>query len=62
VLKGGKVLWKVSDSLVGRRAAPSSRFPGSDLTLHNGKKIRKDQVEALKKAGVEAVEVGEDRA
>jgi DNA-directed RNA polymerase subunit beta len=59
VLKGGKILWKVSDSLVGRRAAAEFPIPGSELTLHNGKKIRKDQVEALKKAGVEAVEVSE---
>jgi DNA-directed RNA polymerase subunit beta len=59
VLKGGKILWKVSDSLVGRRAAAEFPIPGSELTLHNGKKIRKDQVEALKKAGVEAVEVAE---
>ena len=25
--KDGKVLWKVTDSLIGRRSAPSSRFP-----------------------------------
>ena len=50
VLKNGRILWKVSDSLVGRRSAQELAIPGSDLALHAGKKIRKDQVEALKKA------------
>ena len=57
VLKGGKILWKVSDSMVGRRSAQELAIPGSDLALHSGKKIRKDQVDAMKKAGVEAVEL-----
>ncbi len=39
--------------------APEFPIPGSELALHAGKKIRKDQVEALKKAGVEAVELAE---
>ena len=42
-------------SAAGRR--PELPIPGSDLALHPGKKIRKDQVEALKKAGVEAIEL-----
>ncbi len=54
---GGRIAWKVSDSMVGRRAGQELAIPGSDLSLHAGKKIRKDQVEALKKAGVEAVEL-----
>src|SRR5215210_2763615 len=49
-LKDGKILWKVSDSIVGRRSAQELAIPGSDLALHAGKKIRRDQVEALKKA------------
>jgi DNA-directed RNA polymerase subunit beta len=56
-LQGGKVLWKVSDSLVGRRSAQEFAIPGSDLSLHAGKKIRRDQVEAMKKAGVESIEL-----
>ena len=56
---GGKVLWKVSDSLIGRRAGAEFQIPGSDLALHAGKKIRKDQVEALRKAGVAGVELVE---
>ena len=58
-LRGGKTLWKVSDTLVGRRAGAEFPIPGSDLALHSGKKIRRDQIEALKKAGVEAIELSE---
>ena len=58
-MSGGKILWKVSDSLVGRRSAQELAIPGSDLTIHAGKKIRKDQVEALKKSGVEAIELAD---
>jgi DNA-directed RNA polymerase subunit beta len=58
-LMGGRVLWKVTDALVGRRAGQEFPIPGSELSLHAGKKIRKDQVEALKKAGVEGVELVE---
>jgi DNA-directed RNA polymerase subunit beta len=56
---GNKIAWKVSDSLVGRRSGQDLAIPGSDLSLHAGKKIRRDQVEALKKAGVEAVELAD---
>ncbi len=56
-LEGGRIKWRVSDALVGRRAGAEFPIPGSDLTLHPGKKIRKDQVEALKKAGVASVEL-----
>src|SRR6187399_1788542 len=56
-LKNGKVLWKVSDSLIGRRSAAEFPIPGTELALHAGKKIRKDQVDALKKAGVPSVEL-----
>ena len=59
ILNGGKVLWKVSDALVGRRSAQELPIPGSDLALHPGKKIRKDQVEALKKAGIGAIELAD---
>ena len=59
LLKNGKILWKISDSLVGRRSAVEFPIPGSELALHPGKKIRKDQVEALKKAGVDGVELVE---
>jgi DNA-directed RNA polymerase subunit beta len=56
-LSGGKVQWRVSDALVGRRSAAEFPIPGSELALHTGKKIRKDQIEALKKAGVPGIEL-----
>ena len=56
-LKGGRVAWKVADSLIGRRSSAEFPIPGSELALHAGKKIRRDQVEALKKAGVESIEL-----
>jgi DNA-directed RNA polymerase subunit beta len=59
VIKDGKVMWKVADTLVGRRAGAALQIPGSDLQIYPGKKIRKDQIEALKKAGVEAIELTE---
>jgi DNA-directed RNA polymerase subunit beta len=56
-LKGGKVGWKVGESLIGRRSSVEFPIPGSDLALHAGKKIRRDQIEALKKGGVETIEL-----
>src|SRR5207249_2635195 len=41
----------------GRRSSQELPIPGSDLSLHTGKKIRKDQIDALKKAGVEGIEL-----
>src|SRR6187455_2715831 len=58
-LKQGKLYWGVADSLVGLRAATDIHVPGSELALHPGKKIRRDQIEALKKAGVPAIELAE---
>src|SRR5260221_11101630 len=59
VLREGRIQWKVSDTLLGRRSAQELAIPGSDLALHPGKKIRKDQIEALKKAGGEAIELAD---
>ena len=59
VIRDGRALWKVADTLVGRRAGAALQIPGSDLQIFPGKKIRKDQIEALKKAGVDAIELQE---
>ncbi len=59
VLQNGRVLWKVSDSLVGRRAGAALQIPGSDLQIFASKKIRKDRIEALRKVGVQGVELAE---
>ena len=50
-------LWRVGEGLVGLRAAKDTPVPGSELVIHKGKKITHSQVAALRKAGVERVEV-----
>src|SRR2546423_2693655 len=57
ILKNGSILWGVSDSLVGLRAARDIVVPGENFTVQQGKKITKNAVEALKKANVEAIEI-----
>jgi DNA-directed RNA polymerase subunit beta len=59
MMRNARIMWKVTDSLVGRRSAQELPIPGSELALHTGKKIRRDQIEALKKAGVEAIELAD---
>jgi len=58
-LKGGSILWGVSDSLVGLRAAKDIVVPGENFTVQQGKKITKNALEALKKANVEGVEISD---
>jgi DNA-directed RNA polymerase subunit beta len=57
ILKDGKILWKISNALIGRRSAAEFPIPGSELALHPNKKIRRDQVEALKRSGVDGIEL-----
>src|SRR5690606_32114707 len=56
---GGRVLWKVSDSLVGRRVGQDVVIPGADLKIQAGRRIRRDHIEALRKAGVETIELAD---
>src|SRR5580700_6827520 len=58
-IKEGKLYWAVNDSLVGLRAAKDIVVPGENFTVQSGKKITKNAVEALKRAGVEAVEISD---
>src|SRR5437773_5571853 len=58
-IKNGKIYWSVADSLVGLRAATEIVVPGESFTVQQGKKITKNAVEALKKPGVEAVEISD---
>src|SRR3954464_1974403 len=55
-LKGGSIQWTVGDSLMGLRAAKDIKA-GSDTVTHAGKKITSNAIAAMKKAGVELVEV-----
>ena len=56
-LRQGTFYWAVAESLVGLRAAKDVTIPGSDLVIHAGKKIANSAVAALRKAGIEAIEV-----
>ncbi len=57
-LKGGSISWAVSDSLQGLRAARDIKV-GNDVVTHAGKKINATALAALKKSGVESVEVSD---
>ncbi|HXQ77216.1 MAG TPA: hypothetical protein VN797_03360, partial [Gemmatimonadaceae bacterium] len=57
-LKGGSIQWTVGDSLMGLRAAKDIKA-GSDTVTHAGKKITSNAIAAMKKAGVELVEVSD---
>ncbi len=56
-LRQGAIYWAVNESLVGLRAAKAISIPHSDLVIHEGKKITNAAVAALRKAGIEAIEV-----
>jgi DNA-directed RNA polymerase subunit beta len=58
-LRQGTLYWAVADSLVGLRAAKEIPIPGTDLVIQAGKKITASAVAALKRAGVEAIEVSD---
>ena len=51
------VRWGVSDALVGLRSRRDVKIPGADVSIGEGKKITSAAVAALRKAGIESVEV-----
>ena len=57
-LKGGSILWAVNDSLQGLRAARDITA-GSETLVHQGKKITSNALAAIKKAGLETVEISD---
>jgi DNA-directed RNA polymerase subunit beta len=59
-LKGGSVYWSVGESLIGLRAKKEIKVPGAELTIGEGKKISASAIAALRKAGVEAIEVADE--
>jgi DNA-directed RNA polymerase subunit beta len=56
-LRNGGLYWGVNDSLVGLRAGEDISIPGTETTIHKGKKITGSAVAALRKASVEAIKV-----
>src|SRR5918993_150058 len=57
-LKGGTIHWAVNDSLQGLRVSRDVTS-GSETLVHQGKKITANSLAALKKAGVETVEIAD---
>src|SRR6188768_1221115 len=57
-LKSGAIQWAVGDSIQGLRAAKDISA-GSEVVTHAGRKITSNALAALKKAGVEAVEIAD---
>src|SRR6188508_2366841 len=56
--KGGSIEWAVGDSLMELRASRDIKA-GNDVVTHAGKKITSNAIAAMKKAGVEFVEVSD---
>ncbi len=57
-LQNGSIHWAVGDSIQGLRAAKDITV-GSDVVTHAGRKITSSALAALKKAGVESVEIAD---
>jgi DNA-directed RNA polymerase subunit beta len=57
-LKNGSIFWAVNDSLQGLRAARDITA-GSETLVHQGKKVTANALAAIKKAGLEAVEISD---
>jgi DNA-directed RNA polymerase subunit beta len=57
-LENGAMFWAVNDSLMGRRAARDIKG-GSDTITAAGKKITSNAIAAMRKAGIEEVEIAD---
>jgi DNA-directed RNA polymerase subunit beta len=58
-LRQGSLYWSVSETLVGLRAAKEITIPNSEIVIHAGKKITNAAIAALRKAGIEAIEISD---
>jgi DNA-directed RNA polymerase subunit beta len=58
-LRQGSLYWNVNESLVGLRAAKEITIPHSEIVIHAGKKITNAAIAALRKAGIEAIEISD---
>jgi DNA-directed RNA polymerase subunit beta len=56
-LRDDQVLWAVNDSAVDWRAGEDMTIPGSEVSLHRGKRITKAAIKALRGAGITEVPV-----
>src|SRR5687767_4719965 len=58
-MAGGPTKWAVGESLIGLRAGREFPIPGTEITIHKGKKVTQTHIAALRKAGVPAIEIDE---
>jgi DNA-directed RNA polymerase subunit beta len=58
-LRDGSLFWAVGDSLVGLRVAKDIAVPGTDVVIPAGRRLTPSAVAALRKAGVEAIEIAD---
>ncbi|HVC18903.1 MAG TPA: DNA-directed RNA polymerase subunit beta [Vicinamibacterales bacterium] len=58
-LRDGALLWAVNENLVGLRAGKDISIPGTETVIAAGKKLTNSALAALRKAGVEAVEIAD---
>jgi DNA-directed RNA polymerase subunit beta len=56
---GGPTKWAVGESLIGLRAGREFPIPGTEVTIHKGKKVTQTHIAALRKAGVTGIEIDE---
>jgi DNA-directed RNA polymerase subunit beta len=59
-LAGNAVKWAVNDTIVGLRAKKGVKIPGADVSVAEGKKITKAHVDAMRKAGIETIDITEE--
>ena len=59
-LSGNAVRWAVNDTIVGLRAKKGVKIPGADVAVAEGKKITKAHVDAMRKAGIETIDITEE--
>src|SRR5215208_541222 len=56
-LGGNSVQWAVSDAIVGLRSRREVKIPGTEITIGEGKKITVAAVAALRKAGIDRIDI-----
>ena len=59
-LAGNAVRWAVNDTIVGLRAKKGVKIPGADVSVAEGKKISKAHVDAMRKAGIDTIDITDE--
>ena len=59
-LAGNGIRWAVNDTIVGLRAKKGVKIPGADVSVAEGKKISKAHVDAMRKAGIDTIDITDE--